>query len=428
MAPHFSRMHFVGGIAAAALRVVTRLSVLAVFRVVSKVVGYVPVFDHSRVTPESLTRALQSQSKLPATTSVTHIRWEDMECGAIGVVYRLHLTYSDAAAKGTAPDTMVIKIMGKGLRSFMMSCFLGVAEIEHAAWYHGRKIAADLMPDAYMTNISRYFAKGYIVMEDMAKYRSRSSRSGPATEREIEMIFHTVAPLHARTFGDAETLTKFTDVNSWIPHNYPKWSDKVMNGGMSDVIRHKCPRLLEVARSLTDPTTADRVHKWARGYGLNDGTKKVDYTTLALCHCDVRMDNAFFDDANGVCHLVDWQITRSKNPLTDLIWAFMDMSCEDIRDKRVLRRLLESYVCEVHKTNPSAAVSVEALEADMRTGVLYMVFLSLCVFGFVLTEKRKCPATGDADALAAYAKLVDPVIMTGYERLLRMEALVEAFV
>eukprot|EP00760_Papus_ankaliazontas_P019399 PhM_4_TR18018/c1_g1_i3/m.33464 len=295
---------------------------------------------------------------------------------------------------------MVIKIMGKGMHHFMISCFLGIGEIEHAAWYHGRKIAADLMPEAYMVNISRYFATGYIVMEDMAKYRSRSSRSGPATEREMEMIFHTVAPLHARTFGDAETLTRFTDVDGWLPHNYPKWFNKFKNGCMSDVLVQKCPRLLEAARSLTDPTTVDRVLKWARGFGLNDGTKNVDYTMLALCHCDVRMDNAFFDDANGVCHLVDWQVTSAKNPLTDLISAFLEMSCEDIRDKRVLRRLLESYVREVHKTNPSAAVSVEGLEKDVPTCVLYIVFFGLSMMAFVFKEERKCPATGDADALA----------------------------
>eukprot|EP00760_Papus_ankaliazontas_P036127 PhM_4_TR8209/c0_g1_i1/m.2781 len=433
--PYFSRWMVYKGLARLVVMVLSRGVAYAVLMLFSRLTGWIPSWDDRSVTPAALTTALRTKSLLGKSGRVVALEWSEIECGAVGIVYRVHITYesADEAATSIAPKTVIVKVLGRQAKHMLLGVAFGLTRAEFISWTDIRTLCAtDLQPDLYVMACSMFFMKGFIVMEDLARFRSKKSRSASATVPEVKMMMRAVATLHGRTWGDAARCAKFMSGSSWFDHLYPRQLNSALGSCLGDVLAKRCPTVSRLLEELRDPVALDRVHRWSRGFGLNENMSDCkDWRSLAMCHLDVRLDNAFFDDSTDTCHLVDWQLCRFKNPIIDTFWCLLDLDREHLGDTEILRDLFASYVADVNRALPAGRkppASVASIEGDMPHAVGYMAIFMVAIFATVLKDPRKCPAE-DGEALEAYSQLpgLSPVVLTMRERALRLETLAKAF-
>jgi hypothetical protein len=99
----------ISSILKAVLLNIVRSTVCAMY----SIIGRFPNYHYKSLTPARVTQLLRSHGDLdtsPPGTAVTAVEWAVLEPGGIGVVYRIKLTYNNAASAG--PKSLIVKSLG----------------------------------------------------------------------------------------------------------------------------------------------------------------------------------------------------------------------------------------------------------------------------------------------------------------------------
>lgn len=268
--------------------------------------------DDVKANRDNDDNASAKRNKKSSLNSVTGIRFHPMECGAIGEVKRVELSYADdeKAWKDGAPKTAVLKCLGTNTRSVLFGELLSVFHMEFLSFEHLPPVLPPgTMPKVWAKEKS-WHGQGWILMEDYSHFHQRKSRHCSATFEEAAAILKKVATIHGSTWQDVELGKKYFFWKPWVMHQVGATIRQFAKSAF--LVDQECPLLKEtltlLAATMGKPEglfnrsmrflRRDVGHQedaWLTMPDMSFLTSHPD-TYVCICHGDVRLDNTFFED------------------------------------------------------------------------------------------------------------------------------------
>jgi aminoglycoside/choline kinase family phosphotransferase len=354
---------------------------------------YIP--EHlDELTPDWFTGVLRERGLLDdeSVTGVSRQMLGDGE-GFLGVIARMTLEYDRDPTR--APRTLIAKLpqavnraMGEMLGAYERESLfyeelasnvpLRTPELYYSAFDRDRgseqqaKIMAfvDRIPVSLAQRtlgVGKWIAgrkkRRYILlMEDLAPARVGDQVAGGSPE-DCARLLRAVAPAHAAFWGGDALQEQFWVVSQSI--------DLRMRYGM---FREARWRFAERYPALMN-AGLDRVIDWLSVHGLELSRKLCLGPPETMLHCDLRLDNVFFDDTVGNSEssdtgviIFDWQLVR-RGPAAYDVAYFLSGALAPETDAETERSLLQAY----HEALLAGGVTdyaFSALELDYRRGLL----------------------------------------------------------
>lgn len=347
-----------------------------------------------QLTPEWLTSVLCERGFLDEgrVTSVSREILGDGE-GFLGVIARMTLVYDRAAPN--APRTLVAKLPQAANRAMgeMMGAYerenlfyeelaphvpLRTPLLYYSAFDRDRgseqqsKIMAfvDRIPVGLAQTtigVGKWIAgrkkRRYILlMEDLAAARLGDQVAG-GSPGDCERLLAAVAPAHAAFWGGDALQDQF-----WV---VPQSIDLRMRYGM---FRQARERFTERYAALIEAGLG-RVIDWMSDHGLELTRKLFIGSPETILHCDLRLDNVFFEDGpsdhtsrSGGVIVFDWQLVRRGPAAYDVAYFLSGALAPEI-DAVTERELLRGY----HERLLAGGVKdydFASLESDYGRGLL----------------------------------------------------------
>lgn len=317
------------------------------------------------ITADWLSEALRASGRLGAGR-VASLDLQPIGAGEgfMGVIARLRLAIEGEA--GAAPETLIAKLPTDAPGNRVMGELMGVywREIhfyeELAAQvpvrtpdHHYAALTADPMrarqyriiavldrlPAAmvdWMTRLSkrsmsRSEHRYVLLIEDLAPARVGDQVSARSPE-DCGRVLAAVAGMHARFWGGAELATYFwladQDVN-------PRMRHRMYLESRPDFERRHAPRIGDRARELL---------RWIDQNGVALARRLHREAPQTLIHCDLRLDNVFFDDArpDDPIILCDWQLVGRGAAAYDVAYLLSGALAADVSED-VEQALLRGY-------------------------------------------------------------------------------------
>ncbi len=201
-----------------------------------------------------------------------------------------------------------------------------------------------------------------LLMEDLAPARVGDQVAGGSPE-DCERLLAAVAPAHAAFWGGDALREQFWVVSQSI--------DLRMRYGM---FRQARERFAARYAALIDAGLG-RVIDWLSDHGLELTRKLYLGAPETMLHCDLRLDNVFFEDAagdeaassDGVI-VFDWQLVR-RGPAAYDVAYFLSGALAPETDAATERALLQGYHAGLLARGVEG-YDFSALESDYRRGLL----------------------------------------------------------
>ena len=320
----------------------------------------------AELTPDWLTGALRSGGVLEADRAVTTVEVRPTAAGVgfMGEVTGLALAYDGPT---TAPTTMVAKIPTQDPHVRAMLAPAAVFERE-ARFYE--QLAPELASTArcYHAAIDVPNDAFLLLLEDLSHLRLGDQLDGCGAD-DAARALEALAVLHAR-FWESPVLDRM----GWLPPA----NDPCMKIG-EHVFAQSLPRFLEVFAEALDPGMAELSERF--GPRMPDLLDRFAAMPTTIGHFDYRLDNLFFDDADGAdgVRMIDFQATSKGGFAYDLgYFLSQNLTTEDRRahEADLLRTYHDRLVAE-----GVAGYDFDQLRRDHRVGVLYGWFIPVFAVG-----------------------------------------------
>jgi hypothetical protein len=351
---------------------------------------YIP--EHlDELTPDWLTGVLRERGFLgeERVSGVSREMLGDGE-GFLGVIARMSLEYDRNAPD--APRTLIAKLPQAANRAMgeMMGAYereslfyeelapkvpLRTPVLYYSAFDRDRgseqqaKIMAfvDRIPVAlaqHTLGVGKWIAgrkkrRYVLLMEDLAPARVGDQVAG-ASPGDCARLLAAIASAHAAFWGGDALQEQFWVVSQSI--------DLRMRYGMFKEARE---RFAKRYAALIE-SGLGHVIDWLSVHGLELSRKLCTGPPETMLHCDLRLDNVFFDDApsdtDADVIVFDWQLVR-RGPAAYDVAYFLSGALDPETDAATERALLQGY----HDALLAGGVkgyAFAALEADYRRGLL----------------------------------------------------------
>jgi hypothetical protein len=205
-------------------------------------------------------------------------------------------------------------------------------------------------------------------MEDLGHLRNQRSHTPPgASVADMRMLLRATGTLHGLTWGVTDLAHYHAD-SPIMTHRVAAMGTAFLEGPFQPLIDRHLPHLKRALQRFSDRDFHDNFLVQTRGFGLTDTQPRtpLPHHYFAIGHNDVRLDNAFFDDAKQECRLIDWQTPLYQHPVIDIIWAIKELPLDALRPDTVTT-LLGVY-CET-VTDACISRRQQATDVDSRLPV-----------------------------------------------------------
>eukprot|EP00760_Papus_ankaliazontas_P008839 PhM_4_TR13935/c0_g2_i3/m.43581 len=417
--PRRSKFSLASQIMALLASAVVRATARNVCRALWYLTGCYPSYHPKGLTPAVLTRSIRALGAKYADVTVASIEWDLMECGGIGTVQRLHVTYAGDTGVDL-PKSFVVKVLGDSMKDIIIGSTFELFGSELRTVSELRAVCEGLQPLIVAAPANRYLCQGLVVMEDLAYLRHKKSRSpGGISMDEANRMLAVCAELHKRSWGSTK-YSRYRLGNNLTCNLYPLVLKGFERGICMPLIEARLPN---VKRTLADTLAlTDELEIFLKGCRVNGPYNPDDEATirnLALVHGDMRLDNAFFDDKAKTCRMVDWQTVWFSNPVTDIIWMMTEFEIDTLTDA-ALEEYLQTYVDLI---GDESRVSMASLKRDLPLGLVFgirnLVFAAAIANGL----KTPMPVADDSPDLASFEKEY-PLAATLRRYFIRLDVLI----
>jgi hypothetical protein len=197
-----------------------------------------------------------------------------------------------------------------------------------------------------------------LLMEDLSGVRAGDQIQG-ATGDDCGQLLSAVAAAHAKYWGGSAL-----DGHFWL---LPMGIDLRMRFGMYRVHRE---RFTARFGGIIDDEIAAQL-AWLDVHGLDVTRRLFNESPQTLLHCDLRLDNVFYDDRDETPDSVivyDWQLVR-RGPAAYDVAYFLGGALEPDGDPAAEQRLLARYHEDLVKAG-IADYDLAAFTDDYRRGLL----------------------------------------------------------
>eukprot|EP00760_Papus_ankaliazontas_P008838 PhM_4_TR13935/c0_g2_i2/m.43659 len=297
--PRRSKISLASQIMALLASAVVRATARNVCRALWYLTGCYPSYHPKGLTPAVLTRSIRALGAKYADVTVASIEWDLMECGGMGTVQRLHVTYTGDTGVDL-PKSFVVKVMGDSFKNSMLGMTFNLLPNEVLCLTELRGVLGDLLPLAPYVQSSNLLGMGLIVMEDLGYLRHKKSRDG-VTLDEAKRMLAVSATVHKRTWGEAKYARYYMGATYITDYTYLQTLKGLLAGPFGALVNERLPNVKRAAYEVHKIANESRM--FARGMpSASDAVTPDDFARnpntkyLALTHGDMRLDNAFFDD------------------------------------------------------------------------------------------------------------------------------------
>jgi hypothetical protein len=222
--------------------------------------------------------------------------------GLLGQLRRYSLTWED----GQGPPSVVAKFPAPGDKSRGLAEALDMYPRE-VGFYRDLSSSVDLALDCHVAVIDEPTHDFVLVLEDMGGATTIDQLDGCPLD-QAERVVIALADLHAGHWDEAGL-----DAAPWLG----RLVDQCLPTEIATAMRACWPGVRDELGDDLGPTVL------ALGDGLADAiprlTEALSRPPVTLTHGDVRLDNMFFDDADGL-RLCDWQLTGRSRGMRDLAY------------------------------------------------------------------------------------------------------------
>lgn len=244
--------------------------------------------------------------------------------GLLGSLHRLDLTWSD----GAGPTRVVVKSPAAGERSRAVAALFGLHTTE-VGFYRDLAATTGVAVSCHHTASDREAEEFVLVLADRSDDTTFDQLTGCPPDR-ARTVMIALADLHARHWDGAGL-----DTSSWLrPVDHADLVD-----AFRTAIRMTWP---EVRARFSDELApivelGDRLEDMIPAV-----TAMLARPPVTLTHGDARLDNVFFDGADGL-RLCDWQLTSTARGARDVSY-FLTQSLTTADRVSCERPLLDEYL------------------------------------------------------------------------------------
>jgi hypothetical protein len=335
----------------------------------------------SEVTAAWMTEALRQSGTIPDDVTVASVIADPGAAGVgfMGEVATVGLVYDGDA--GNAPTSVVVKFPSRdpGIRAMMHPT--RIYEREH-------RFYRELAPESPVRTPAIHHVtcqpadepadeQYVIVMEDLSGLELGDQVVG-ASVAQAEAALVGLARHHAR-FWDGAGL----DAADFIPAiNGP------LNQAGQGIYMNSLPGFLEVFGERLDPAMLEIAHAYtAANPRMLDALAAMPNT---LVHFDYRVDNMFFDPADGSVVVIDWQAISRGGGAADVGYFLAQNVATDVRREHE-DRLLHLY----HDTlveNGVTGYDYDTFHEHYRLGVIYGWIIPVMAIGSLDVSSERAMA------------------------------------
>ncbi len=270
------------------------------------------------ITPEWLNEVLDGS--VTGGAKVASIDKEIIGEGAgfVGEITRLSLTYDGNAASALASLIAKLPTRDEAFRNLANMVNLYEREIR---FYE--QIADDVplrTPEMYFSHADSATGDHVLLLEDLAPGRVGDQLATCSID-EAKLALRTLARLHA-AFWNSPRLKEF----EWMPGA----DDPTLIGLISMMYERSWPIFVERYGDQVPPEIFPIGEKF--GQKFTELAKEIEGGPLTITHADYRLDNMFFDLADGSpIAIIDWQLTQRGPALGDVTYFLAGNLTPEVR-------------------------------------------------------------------------------------------------
>ena len=315
-------------------------------------------------TPEWLNSVLGDSVTAGAQVSSIEKTIIGEGAGFLGELARLTLTYDREA--NAAPSSLILKLPTQDEPVRNLAQLINVYEREIRFY---EQIANELplrTPKMYFSHLDAAKQEYVMLLEDLAPGRVGDQIATCSIE-EAKTALRALAGLHA-AWWDSPRLKEF----EWMPG----LDDQLLVGLISMLYQQAWPTFVE---RYSDQVPAEILPIGEKfGQNLIEMAKETTAGPLTITHADYRLDNMFFDLADGSpIAIIDWQLSQRGPALGDVTYFIAgNLTVEARREHET--ELLHVY----HEALAQGGVKdydYESCAEDYRKSALFL-------FMFVITN------------------------------------------
>jgi aminoglycoside/choline kinase family phosphotransferase len=259
------------------------------------------------ITPEWLNSVLDDSITAGAQVSSIEKTIIGEGAGFLGELARLTLTYDREAA--AAPSSMILKLPTQDEPVRNLAQLINVYEREIRFY---EQIADELplrTPKMYFSHVDAAKQNYVLLLEDLAPGRVGDQIATCSIE-EAKTALRALAGLHA-AWWDSPRLKEF----AWMPGV----DDQLLIGLISMLYQQSWPIFVERYSDRVPAEILPIGKKFGRTF--TELAKEIERGPLTITHADYRLDNMFFDLADGSpIAIIDWQLSQRGPALGDVTY------------------------------------------------------------------------------------------------------------
>jgi hypothetical protein len=315
------------------------------------------------VTPDTLdaidTDWLSQALGLPVRSF--HVEHLATGVGMIGQLARVGLDYETG---GIGPHSVIVKLPTNVAANRALADWLRLYEREARFYVDIARTSGVRVPRPYHVTCDPDAQQFALVLEDMAGARVVDQLDGVSLE-DAKTALSAIAKLHA-TWWDHPRLAELT----WVPD-----VDDPTVAALDDFYESMWEPFLARCGYLLTP---DEIKLGDRFRGrISEMAHRFEGRPLTINHGDFRLDNMFFDLADGSpCAFIDWQIsTRMHSGMNDVMY-FLGGSVDRAMTKNhgeALTRHYHDELCRLGVTGVTWEDTLELARGGALTSLIYAV-------------------------------------------------------
>jgi hypothetical protein len=257
---------------------------------------------------ESLTNEwLNRQLNLSGTLSVAsvigfEVDTGDLKSGFFGEVARLKLRYSNAS--GTEPQTIIIKFPTTDAGAFKIGLQRGYYDRELIFYNEFAQNCGLRVPKFYGGEVDPLTGASALLLEDLSHFRPGIEQRDE-TKNDANLLVHQLGKFHARFWEDANI-----EALEWLPSidSAPERFQRDFLIAWPVISRY-------VGKAGDD--LGEKLGEQIAGH-IPSLKKSLAEAPRVFLHADLRKENLFFDDAEQVAVVLDWQHCRLGRAAVDV--------------------------------------------------------------------------------------------------------------
>lgn len=254
------------------------------------------------ITPVWLTEALRSTGAATGTVTAIEAAPVGVGIGLMGALCRLRVTYTD----GDGPASIIAKFPADGEASRMVAELLGMYRKEVRFYEQLSKRAGVSHAECYYSALDDETQQFILLLSDLSGGRVVDQLAGcPISDARVAV--ERLADLHASFWNDSEVESA-------------QWISRLCDSPFLDGVVFSYQTSWGPAQELFGDRMPDHIKELGDCFDalLPDLMARLSAAPVTMSHGDYRLDNIFFDDANGDLAVCDWQLVDRSRGGRDL--------------------------------------------------------------------------------------------------------------